>query len=59
MVHWPETMVTYDLTDKILLDGIKENPDSRYHMIEGAEHCFTKVEYRERLNELVREFLNK
>lgn len=34
-------------------------PDSRYHMIEGAEHCFTKVEYRERLNELVREFLNK
>ncbi len=32
-------------------------PDSRYHMIEGAEHCFTKVEYRVQLNNLVREFL--
>lgn len=32
-------------------------PDSRYHMIEGAEHCFTKVEYRQQLNLLVKEFL--
>ncbi len=33
-------------------------PDSRYHLIEGAEHCFTRVEYRKQVNELVKEFLN-
>ena len=32
-------------------------PDSRYHLIEGAEHCFTKVEYRKKVNELVKDFL--
>ena len=49
----------HDLMNRYVLDSIAKNPDSRYHMIEGAEHCFTKVEYREKLNELVREFLNK
>lgn len=32
-------------------------PNNEYHMIENAEHCFTKVEYRKKLNQLVKEFL--
>ena len=34
-------------------------PDSRYILVEGAEHCFTKVPYRKIVNEKVLEFLKK
>lgn len=32
-------------------------PDSRYILLEGSEHCFTKVEYRKEVKETVLKFL--
>ncbi len=42
--------------------GMKYNEqysDSSFHKIDGASHCFTKVEYRNKVQELIIEFLNK
>lgn len=33
-------------------------PNSSYYLIEGSEHCYTKVEYRKLVNQKVKEFLN-
>jgi alpha/beta fold family hydrolase-like protein len=33
-------------------------PNSEYIIVEGSEHCYTKVEYRKLVNQKVREFLN-
>ena len=34
-------------------------PNSEYVLINGSEHCYTKVMYRKILNEKVMEFINK
>lgn len=33
-------------------------PNSEYILVEGSEHCYTKVEYRKLVNQKVTEFLN-
>ena len=33
--------------------------DSSYHIIDGASHCFTKVEYRKQVQELIVDFIKE
>jgi len=40
-----ETVRKYDLTDEILLDGIAENPDSRYHILNLWQYEQFKLPY--------------
>lgn len=40
-----ETVREYDLTNKILLDGIKDNPDSRYHILNLWQYKQFEKEY--------------